>query len=180
MTPISRTDQAHDLGYPTSADSRGSARVYHMRRPYYLGPYESPQSYVMFGLWKQRLLETNEPCETKDLRPIVDNILSNSDKPVDSVRRKVIPRVVLALTCATTLMMIGVAIGRKIPSTIAPALVDGINLTQDETQIIRGVRKNDRNLARASQHPARFIQIMEELKAEGPEHGRWHIEQKDL
>ncbi len=81
-----RTDKVHEIQYPTSADARGSTRVNHLRRPYYLGPFESPQSYVMFGLWKHRLIETGQAPETKDLRPLVEQLLSQSPPPASHSR----------------------------------------------------------------------------------------------
>lgn len=103
-------EKAHGVKYPSSGDSRGSTRVHHLRRPYYLGPFESPQSYIMFGLWKHHLLETGVAPETKKIRKTVAGLLDTDDlaeDPNTSMRqslasifdRAAIPGIAVALFC---------------------------------------------------------------------------------
>ncbi len=133
----SRTDKPHEVRYPTAADARGSTRINHLRRPYYLGPFESPQSYIMFGLWKQRLLETGEAPETKDLRPIVERLVSQpSTFAAVTSHRSFIPAVVFGSLCLSFAMIASAIIF----STIRPPEVDNLHLTADETEFIRGMR----------------------------------------
>lgn len=168
-----RTDKAHTISYPTTADKRGSTRVNHRRRPYYLGPYDSPASYVMFGLWKHHLMETGEAPSPKELRPIVHSLLSQQPLPRQSPNRWKW----LAASGLTSAVILAVAIlfAAKILSSDSFRTDDEIVLTETEAAIIRGYRAQSLGLwqnanDRSGSIAALTVEFMEEGTADGLRH----------
>lgn len=168
-----RLDFAHDLTYPTAPDTRGSTRVNYKRRPYYMGPYESPLSHVMFGLWKHHLQETGEAPSTKEIRPIAEELLQNgavtlTDKPLQSDRRGYY----LAAIGFTLVFFLSL----HILFSPSPITVDGIAVSETEVEFIRGVRLQE---AKISNLPARTSEVTstlaDELTNEGLKHGAVQI-----
>ncbi len=125
MSTQSRTDKSHDITYPATADARGSTRINHQRRPYYLGPFESPQSYIMFGLWKHRLMETGEPPETKDLRPLVDRLLGEEPATSETFSTAIRKLTSLNFLAACACLSVAIMTTANIFLSLAPAKVDG-------------------------------------------------------
>jgi hypothetical protein len=148
MSTQSRTDKSHDITYPATADARGSTRINHQRRPYYLGPFESPQSYIMFGLWKHRLMETGEPPETKDLRPLVDRLLGEEPATSETFSTAIRKLTSLNFLAACACLSVAIMTTANIFLSLAPAKVDGDVLTAEETEFIRGRRSYDSEIAR--------------------------------
>jgi hypothetical protein len=169
-TVASRTDRAHELQYPSTADARGSTRVNHLRRPYYFGPHDTPQSYVMFGLWKHLLLTEGEAAETKDLRPLVDEFLGKKPSPAEpESKARFIPSMVLSSVLLCSALLCAVAI---FSSNRAPTVDDKV-LTATEMDFIRGMRQENANL----QHDLDLIQandlvaLTNKLVSAGAKHG---------
>lgn len=132
-----RSDRGYQIHYPNAPDARGSTRVHYLRRPYYLGPHESPQSHVMFGLWKHHLIKNGKPPRSKDLRPIVDALLADESTAYETPRlRRCLP------VAASTLggLFLGFVFAAAIFSTDMPPKVDGRVLTEDELAFVRGLR----------------------------------------
>ncbi|MCA9131564.1 MAG: hypothetical protein KDA45_00345 [Planctomycetales bacterium] len=153
-----RTDNAHDIRYPSSADARGSTRINYKRRPYYMGPYDSPSSYIMFGLWKHRLLETGEAPTTKELRAIVQHLLhGQSPLPPPGKLWSLVAswsrfapsrpwaRIALLVLMSTVLLTSTFLFGSKILSRDRGPQVDQLELSEVEKSFIRGLRA--KNLA---------------------------------
>lgn len=130
-----RADESHNVSYPQTADTRGTARIYHMRKPYYLGSHDSPLSYVMFGLWKHRLMTSGEAPPTASLREQAEAFLA-----VTPPRRKRMLAIGLMAFSLSFTTLIGSMIGYSFRSTPAPTDVDGIALSPREKDFIRGVR----------------------------------------
>jgi len=60
-----------DISYPEKSDARGSAKKYHKRRAYYFGRHNTPESYSLFAIWKQRLIETGEAPPVSEVKEIL-------------------------------------------------------------------------------------------------------------
>ena len=163
QSPASRQDSSHDLRYPDAPDGRGSTRVHHLRRPYYLGPFESAQSYIMFGLWKHYITEEGQPLGSNQLRTMVDELLEKSPPP-EQKKSRLFPAVSVGLLCCSILGAAGIL------STRETTKVDGISMSVDERDFIRSVRKlqlsNDK--AKLERIAHRVVKLMEE----GPEHAQ--------
>lgn len=132
-----RADDSHNISYPTSADSRGSARIYHLRKPYYLGNHDSPLSYVMFGIWKHHLNECGIPPATADIRERAESVLG-----VLPNHRSVWSKNWLMGLAVTLALVIGVVAGANFRSTPNSANVDGIALSANDMEIIRRLRQS--------------------------------------
>lgn len=135
MSTETRTDPAHDISYPNLPDARGSARVYHNRTPYYMGPHDSPLSHLVFGLWKHNLSKTGVAPSTKEIRSQVESLLKGEAIGQKPSRPKWLMAFFLSLVC-----VLGGWAGSKFSSTLDSPLVDGIPLSANETEFIRGRR----------------------------------------
>lgn len=131
------TEKIVHVRYPASADARGSTRVNYLRRPYYLGPHDSPQSYIMFGLWKHRLLQSGKPPKSRDLRPLVDELLAKEE---NAPKRRVIPGYALSAGLAIVSLLIGIGLSPMIFSIKNVPVVDGMKLSEEEIAFVRGYR----------------------------------------
>ncbi len=169
-----KIDSSHEFTYPTSPDARGSTRVNHRRRPYYLGPHDSPLSYVMFGLWKHRLQETGEPPSTKEIRALAEELLSRGTiASTQSPHFWTKPSTILSaiggvVLCALLVFMI--------PSSSNPPQVDEFVLSESEADVIRTLRTRSSLDARLeSERPDPVAAKLRHLLAEGSESGAKHI-----
>jgi hypothetical protein len=131
-----RKDEAHTLAYPTTPDSRGSVRIYHQRKAHYLGQHGSPLSYVMFGLWKQGLIEHGEPPASTVIRDQAEKLLRQTVS-----HRKVLIKRSLVVASITLACLMGAILGSTFSSTSRAIVVDGIPLSANENEIIRGIRQ---------------------------------------
>ena len=173
-----RVDASHDVTYPATSDARGSARIHHKRRPYYLGPHDSPLSYVMFGLWKQHLQETGEPPSTKQIRPLAEQLLAQNkvNAPVATGRQ---PKTVniLAAACVCLTIITGIAIF----SSDATPKVDEVVLSESEADVIRTIRARSSVSERIVAGPYDSIAAMtQKLMDEGIADGARHVAGKDF
>lgn len=175
----SRTDNPHDISYPPAADKRGSTRINHKRRPYYLGPYDSPASYIMFGLWKHQLLESGEPPSCKDLRPIVQNLLSDQSIAVPVSRRGYWIATISVLL--STVLVFAFIWTIEILSRDSVPHVDNVVLSKTETEIIRGYRAQQLGIGQNAIDLGESIAtLMVEFKEEDPINGIRHISEKSF
>lgn len=178
--PSQRVDRPHEVSYPPSADKRGSTRVNYRRRPFYLGPYDSATSYVMFGLWKHRLLETGEPPSTKELRPIVQSLLAGQPLPEPVDRRKYWPLAGAIAVCGV-LVSSAIFFAAQILSSARTPRVDDLVLTEVEAEIIRGYRAQNSDLwQRATDRDGSIAVLTVDFMEEGSENGLRHISGKNF
>lgn len=162
-----------DLTYPEKPDNDGRARRYYKRRAYYFGQHNSPESFLLFGEWKRRLMESGEAPEVKEIR----RDLAHSAKPgTGSLKRSLYRRGIL-LTLVLCVTILGIS---QIVSSFATPSVDGRPLTLDEQDLVRGVRRHKDILeAKAKDSPRsdRIARRLTQLKEEGP--GNAHHEQRN-
>ena len=130
-----RGDEPHNVSYPTTPDTRGTARVYHLRKPYYLGHHDSPLSYVMFGLWKHHLTTKGSVPSTAEIREQAEHLLYI--KP--PVIRKHASKLTMGLLM-TLALLIGSLVGANFRSSSKSTNVDGIPLSANELDFIRQFR----------------------------------------
>ena len=130
-----RTDDSHNVSYPQSPDTRGSARIYHLRKPYYLGSHDSPLSYVMFGIWKHYLTTQGTPPATATIREQAESVLSVQLDAKKPWKQRLIMGAALTLTLA-----IGALAGANFRSTQDSNHVDGIALSERDVAMIRHLR----------------------------------------
>jgi hypothetical protein len=136
-----RTDDSHNITYPTTPDTRGTARIYHQRKPYYFGQHDSPLSYVVFGLWKNHLMTHGEAPAIASFRDQAETFLG----VVPSPKKRILKAIVMASTL-TLASAIGALVGASFNSTQAVNQADGKALSAYETEFIRGVRNANENL----------------------------------
>lgn len=146
MATVLRSDESHNVSYPQTPDSRGTARIYHLRKPYYLGNHDSPLSYVMFGIWKHHLTTEGKVPPTAQIREQAESLFEANHAQSKQWQRAWIMG--LALTLAT---LIGGMAGAKIRSTQDSNRVDGIALSENELSYIRKVRAGTKAQAEAFQ-----------------------------
>lgn len=169
-----RVDVSHEYTYPTSPDARGSTRVNHKRRPYYLGPHESPLSYIMLGLWKHGLQEAGEPPSTKEIRALAEEILA-SGGVASGLHRSTKIRVSSVAYALVGLLLVVVLGGVFFSSGSVPR-VDDVVLSDSEAEVVRAFRQRltiDEEVKSAT-HSDVAITI-KQLLAEGSDGGAKHI-----
>ena len=153
---------ATDLTYPEKPDNDGRARRYYKRRAYYFGQHNSPESFLLFGEWKRRLIESGEAPEVKEIR----RDLAHSAKPgvVSPSSTGFSSRMVFAtlILCVT---IIGIS---QIVSSLNSPLVDGEPLTFEEQDVIRGLRQHRKRIAAQDAPKAdRIVSHLTRLMEEG-------------
>ena len=141
-----RKDTAHvetDLSYPTKADNKGYARKTYAQRLYYFGPHNTADSFVLFGEWRRRLIETGEAPDVKELKAELRTSRLEEDPPELGWRR-------FALAVAASVLLF--AFGSLTTLMISYALADDstTSLTDEEKEFIRGHRQQGAVLTEAA------------------------------
>ena len=166
-----------DLSYPAKADANGTAKKYYRRRAYYFGRHSSPESFMLFGEWKRRLIETGEPPEVKTVR--VD--LKHSMERQERFRQY---RVYLwpgATVLSSIVLAIAITAATSIFSTQTVPEVDGTPLSVEETLFVRGLRQHDASSRRASrEQPGEVAEIYSRIMELGPNDGPLHESDLDF
>ncbi len=138
-----------------------------------MGPFESPLSHVMFGLWKHHLQETGEAPSTKEIRPIAEELLQKgavtlTDKPLPADRR--------GYYLAAVGFALAFFLSLHILFSPSPLTVDGLTVSETEVEFIRGVRLQE---AKISDLPANTSDVTSKLadvmKKEGQKDGAVQI-----
>lgn len=167
---------ASELTYPESPDAKGSAKRYFRRRAYYFGQHNTPESLILFATWKQRLIETGEPPEVRDVRQEL-NRAGNSEN--ESSRRSNVHWAMVAMAVVTLLSLTFSA--AVFFSTKRQPEVDGVLLSSSEVDYIRGVRSqefrkklNEVRLQRQRSEAVAALTL--KLKEEGPENAKKYLQ----
>lgn len=153
MATVLRNDDSHNVSYPQTPDSRGTARIYYHRKPYYLGNHDSPLSYVMFGIWKQHLQNDGKIPPTSQIREQAESVLGPQTAKPKQWHQYWIMGLGLTLAC-----LVGGLVGAGINSTVESSRVDGITLSANEVTYIRKVRAGEE----------RRVALFEEAQARVP------------
>ena len=160
---------AADLCYPPKADANGTAKKYYRRRAYYFGRHNTPESFILFGEWKKRLVETGEPPEVKTVRVDLEHSLGE--------RQRKFPAYVWPLVTAFSSIILAASITASVMifSSQGIAKVDGIPITTEESLIIRGLRQYEgtrqaQSRSRAQEIPKQYRLIKDLGPNDGPLH----------
>lgn len=174
------TDPA-ELSYPERPDANGYAKKYFKRRAFYFGTHNSPESFLLFGEWKRRLVETGEAPEVKQVRkemghgglPAPHTALSPNEQP------KSVQYAIYASVAASIFLAWGL-LDRYFLSSPAVPTVDGVTLTNEEIDFIRGIRRHrDQQNDTPSGNAAEIASLADQLLKEGPENAARHMEVQD-
>jgi hypothetical protein len=135
-----RTDAPHvgtDLSYPPKPDNKGYAKRYWERRAYYFGPHNTPESFMLFGEWRKRLIETGEAPDMKSLKAEL-----RKERPTEEPPKSKWHNVLIA--ASLVLILIGSNVTTRILSTSPTLIADeefGV-ITDDERKLLRGYRQH--------------------------------------
>ncbi len=178
-----RTDAAHEsYSYPTSPDTRGSTRVRTTKKHYYFGPHDTPESYVLFGLWKHRLEIDGKAPEAKTLRPLVKELLESSPGAEKRYARNMMMKAGGLAACLAFVVIATVLSTNAFWkfSTAETTAVDGIELSEREVVLVQSLRRAEsKQIARIQsvEHVEKMAALFANLKKEGPTHAR-HVSAK--
>lgn len=179
---MSQSIDPGDLSYPEKPDANGYAKKYYKRRAFYFGPHNSPESFLLFGEWKRRLVETGVAPEVRAIRK--DLAQQSTPSPHlalgGPIERK--PGQLALVSGVASVILIGavLASAKIISSSMGPT-VDGITLTNEEIDLIRGMRLHQEDLSRT--HPTRGERIADltmRLMEEGPIRGEDYLSNRGL
>ena len=160
-----------ELDYPSKPDANGYAKKYYKRRAFYFGPHNSPESYLLFGEWKRRLVETGVATEVKTIRKdLAQKSVPSPHLPLGGPPERK-PLQIALITCVTGLMIfISVFVSVKILSSTTAPMVDGISLTNEEIDFIRGIRSYETTIAESEKlRGERTADLTARFMEEGPE-----------
>ncbi|MEM8669870.1 MAG: hypothetical protein AAGG48_20255 [Planctomycetota bacterium] len=169
---------AADLCYPPKADANGTAKKYYRRRAYYFGRHNTPESLILFGEWKRRLIETGEPPEVKTVRVDLEHSLEAREKG-RKYRAFIWPAVTALSSC---LLATTITASVMIFSTNNVAKVDGKVLTGEEVLYLRGYRNYNglvQAVTRGSHDEERIAEIYKGLLESGPGNEPLHNKEMD-
>ena len=179
---MSNSSDPKDLTYPDKPDSNGYAKKYFKRRAYYFGAHNSPESFMLFGEWKRRLVETGSAPEVKKLRKeLAQQAIPSPHLHLSApVERNPLQLATLA-GAAFLLFFAAVLVSAKILSSKMGPTVDGISLTNEEIDFIRGVRLYyaDRGENRWAEGE-RVADLTMKLMEEGPVRGKDYLSKTDI
>ncbi|MEM1070814.1 MAG: hypothetical protein AAGI63_18055 [Planctomycetota bacterium] len=162
---------AADLCYPPKADANGTAKKYYRRRAYYFGRHNTPESLILFGEWKRRLIETGEPPEVKTVRVDLEHSLEAREKG-RKYRAFIWPAVTALSSC---LLATTITASVMIFSTNNVVKVDGKTVSPEELSVIRGMRVFDGAAAISNaDRIQRMMYFMDRTKNLGPDDGPLH------
>ena len=172
------TDPA-ELSYPERPDANGYAKKYFKRRAFYFGTHNSPESFLLFGEWKRRLVETGEAPEVKQVRkemghgglPAPHTALSPNEQP------KSVQYAIYASVAASIFLAWGL-LDRYFLSSPAVPTVDGVTLTNEEIDFIRGIRRHKSDSATAEYNQGEEnAQMLMRILEEGPENAKKFLQE---
>ncbi len=153
-------EKAAALTYPNEPDANGRAKRYWQRRAYYFGEHNSARSFILFGEWKQELIDTGEAPEMKRLRIRID--ARHSTDTVSHLHKS--KRRWQKLFACAVVTVFGIA-SILFYSSRLPAVVDGKELTTDEVVLVRGMRMHRARADKREADPGRASRIADKLLA---------------
>ena len=176
---MSNSSDPKDLTYPDKPDSNGYAKKYFKRRAYYFGAHNSPESFMLFGEWKRRLVETGSAPEVKKLRKeLAQQAIPSSHLHLSApVERNPLQLATLA-GAAFLLFFAAVLVSAKILSSKMGPTVDGISLTNEEIDFVRGLRTHSNELYQIGKdRAARIADLTAQVMEEGPKNAEYRLKE---
>lgn len=177
---MSNALEAMELGYPDKPDANGYARKYYKRRAFYFGAHNSPESFVLFGEWKRRLVEKGVAAEVKIIRKeLAQQAVPSPHASLGGpTERK--PLQLTLIACVAFVMLFGAVLASaKILSSAMGPTVDGITLTSEEVDFVRGIRHHhNRRYEVSRDQPSRVAELTSRLMEEGAGNAKSYLEEK--
>ena len=179
---MSTAIEPSDLLYPSKPDANGYAKKYFKRRAFYFGAFNSPESYVLFGEWKRRLIESGVATEVKVIRKdLAEQATTGPHAPLGGpVERKPLQFAMVTLAISAMLLGAVIASAKIISSSVRPT-VDGIALTSEEMDFVRGHRMHKNFTQEDVVMGGQIVaELTERLMEEGAEGGEKYLSDPDL
>ena len=140
---MSQVSDPSDLSYPDKPDANGYAKKYFKRRAFYFGAHNSPESFLLFGEWKRRLVESGKPPEVKQVRKeLAHQGISAPHRPRQTIDGQRQVQYAVYASVAAALLLAWAMMDRYFFSSSNGPTVDGITLTNEEIDFIRGIRQH--------------------------------------
>lgn len=154
---------ATEITYPDCPDAKGYAKRYYKRRAFYFGQHNSAESLILFGTWKKILLETGEAPEVRDVKKMVTEP-DSAEQSARPLNKWLLGLIILIPLCSV------VACSAVIFSIADQSHVDGLVLTEDEMDVIRGIRSHKERAQRSRSD--RVAEMTHILSNEEPGNGK--------
>ena len=177
---MSQTVDPMDLSYPEKPDANGYAKKYYKRRAFYFGAHNSPESFLLFGEWKRRLVETGVAPEVKTIRKdLAQQSTPSPHLPLGGPAERKPGQLALIAGVASVILIGAVLASAKILSSSMGPTVDGITLTSEEIDFVRGIRRHhNRTTETAMDRSSRIAELTARLMDEGPENAEYHLTER--
>ena len=175
---MSQISDPSDLSYPDKPDANGYAKKYFKRRAFYFGPHNSPESFLLFGEWKRQLVENGKPPEVKQVRKeMAHQGLSGPHHPLQAAEGKKMAQYAVFASVAIALLLATALLDRYFLSSSNGPTVDGVTLTNEEIDFIRGIRKHRTDAAAAGHDLGeRTSELLLDILEEGPEDAKKYLQ----
>ena len=176
---MSQISDPSDLSYPDKPDANGYAKKYFKRRAFYFGPHNSPESFLLFGEWKRQLVENGKPPEVKQVRKeMAHQGLSGPHHPLQAAEGKKMAQYAVFASVAIALLLATALLDRYFLSSSNGPTVDGVTLTNEEIDFIRGIRKHRKQQnTDVGVKASEIASLTEKLLQEGPENAAKYIDE---
>ena len=176
---MSTTFDPLELAYPDKPDANGYAKKYFKRRAFYFGAHNSPESFVLFGEWKRRLVETGVAADVKTIRKeLAQQTVGPHHLHLGGPLERKPLQLAMITTVASVILFGAVLASAKILSSTMGPTVDGVTLTNEEIDFVRGIRRHQMELAEIGEdRSARIAELTARLMEEGPNNAQYHLSQ---
>ena len=176
---MSTTFDPLELAYPDKPDANGYAKTYFKRRAFYFGAHNSPESFVLFGEWKRRLVETGVAADVKTIRKeLAQQTVGPHHLHLGGPLERKPLQLAMITTVASVILFGAVLASAKILSSTMGPTVDGVTLTNEEIDFIRGVRLHRKDFAvDQSSRGEKVADLTMRLMEEGPDRAKSYLSQ---
>ena len=178
---MSQVSDPSDLSYPDKPDANGYAKKYFKRRAFYFGAHNSPESFLLFGEWKRRLVESGKPPEVKQVRKeLAHQGISAPHRPRQTIDGQRQVQYAVYASVAAALLLAWAMMDRYFFSSSNGPTVDGITLTNEEIDFIRGIRQTKNDATAVGQNEGETTsELLLQMLKEGPEDAKKYLLQQD-
>lgn len=151
------------IEYPDKADARGTARVRFRNKEYYLGPWKSNYSFIMFAMFREHIERFGEVPEPGHLRPIAQAALKNEPFAPPSLLQR--HWFVAAVVVCCISISIANYCGYRYFSSFKAVMVEGRPLDESDLTAIRGHRLYLENKAKTELRPDERAKLVADIRA---------------
>jgi hypothetical protein len=178
---MSQVSDPSELTYPDKPDANGYAKKYFKRRAFYFGAHNSPESFLLFGEWKRRLVENGEPAEVKQIRKeLAHQGLPGPHGPLSAREGQQPIQYAMYASVAASVLFAWALLDRYFFSSTTGPTVDGITLTNEEIDFVRGIRKHKGLQDNAvGTRASEIASLADKLLEEGPESAAKYLDEEN-